>query len=353
MALALALAACGPAVLVDQDVSFLVPLSQARTFLPVSGASGGRPLLSRALFDRLPALTVVDEPDALYGALSTVGVRLDACFKEGRQEQACRPQVRLVLQPVFDSADGPTTRDAAIHLFFSVTEADVKHVARELSLLRTQQSVTVAAGLTDAHPGFETAKWVEGARALLSPLLRAEKLVRTTAMSVHASNEAWIFSGLEISGDIITDIVVPTFPDAREGHVASTGGKDTLAITLDPLPVAEPKLPTLLQSATRRQATEADVTAAVEGLLRLENPEDHNPGTTDCASCHVVATTKFFLQRESPNLKLDSTSPSSAAYANSRNLRAFGYFFQAPAVSSRVQRETMAGRSELSRRLEQ
>ena len=43
--MALALAACGPAVLVDQDVSFLVPLSQARTFLPVSGASGGRPLL--------------------------------------------------------------------------------------------------------------------------------------------------------------------------------------------------------------------------------------------------------------------------------------------------------------------
>ncbi len=337
----------------EQDISFLVPLNQARVFLPISGGQGGRSLISRALFDRLPALTVVDEPDALYLSLATVSVRLDACFKEGRKEQACRPQVRLVLQPVFDSAAGPTTRDAGIHLFFSVTQAEVKHVVRELSLLRTQQGITVPAGLAAPHPGFDSSKWVEAARALVSPLLRPEKLVRVTSMNVHASEEAWMFSGLEISGDVVTDLLVPTFPAARDGHVTSTGGRDTLAITLDPAPYAEPKLPTLLDSAARRQAPADDVASAVAGLLRLENPAEHNPGTTDCASCHVAATTKFFLQKEAPGVAVDSPSPSSEAYSNSRNLHAFGYFFQTASISPRVQREAVAGRTDLSLRLEQ
>ena len=352
VAVALALGACTPPPLVEQDVSFLVPLSQARTFLPISGAQAGRSLVSRPLFDRLPPLTVSDEPDALYAALSTVSVRLDACFKEGRKEQACRPQVRLVLQPVFDSDSGPTTRDAGLHLFFSVTEAEVKHLVRELSVLRTQQGIAVAAGLAGPHPGFEHPKWVDGARALLTPLLRPENLVRVTAMNVHASEEAWMFSGLDIKGDVATDLLVPTFSAARDGHVTSTGGRDTLAITLDPAPYAEPKLPTLLDSSVRQQATPSEVTSAVEGLLRLEDPAEHNPGTTDCASCHVVATTKFFLQKEAPGLTVASPSPASEAYSNSRNMRAFGYFFQTPSISPRVQREAVAGRSDLSLRLE-
>ncbi len=353
LAIAVLLGACSPSPLVEQDVSFLVPLSQARMFLPISGAQGGRSLVSRPLFDRLPPLTVSDEPDALYAALSTVSVRLDACFKEGRKEQACRPQVRLVLQPVFDSDSGPTTRDAGLHLFFSVTEAEVKSVVHGLSLMRTQQAIAVGAGLSGPHPGFEHTKWVDGARELLTPLLRPEKLVRVTAMNVHASEEAWMFSGLDISGDVATDLFVPTLPAARDGHVTSTGGRDAIAITLDPAPYAEPKLPTLLDSSVRGQASAAEVSAAVEGLLRIEDPAQHNPGTTDCASCHVVATTKFFLQKEAPGTAVASPSPSSDAYANSRNMRAFGYFFQAPSISPRVQREAVAGRADLSLRLEQ
>lgn len=346
----LASVSCASPPLVDQDVSFLVPLDQARTFLPAAGSSS---ILARALFDRLRPLTVVDEPDALYAALSTVAVRLDACFKEGTQSQPCRPQVRLVLQAVFDSPTGPTTRDAAVHLFFSVSEAEVKQVVRELSLLRVQQGTTVGEGLTGAHPGFAKAGWVDAARKLLVPLLRPDHLVRATEMTVHASNEAWVFSGVNIDGATVTDIVLPTLSPAVEGHVTSTGAKDSLIVTLDPAPVAEPTLPLLLKSSERQQAAPSALTEAAAGLLRIEDPQTHNPGTVDCASCHVAATARYFLNKEVPSMAINSPVGVSDVYADSRAQRALGYFFQRPAISPRVQRETMAVRADFAHRLDQ
>lgn len=343
----------GPPSLVDQDVSFLVPLAQARSFLPAAGPAGdGASLVSRTLFDRLHALTVTDEPDALYAALSTVGVRLDACFTEGVGAQPCRPQVRLVLQPVFDSALGVTTRDSAIHVFFSVTDQELEHVVGELARLRARLGIEVSAGLTGAHPGFESADWVQGAHALLLPLLEANRVVRATAMSVHASNQAWIFSGVEVSMGTFTEIVVPTLAPATEGHVTSTGARDAITITLDPPSAAEPTLPTVLKTSARQAASEADLAAAIEAVLRLENPAAHNPGTVDCAACHVAATAKWFLVNQSPGRVIDSPAPASDVYADSRALRAFGYFFQAPALSPRVQRETSAVRNDFAHRLE-
>ncbi len=351
--LVFALMACAPPPLVDQDVSFLVPLSHARLFLPAAGMAGdGDALVSRALFDRLPALTVTDEPDALYAALSTVGVRLDPCFSEGAGPPACQPQVRLVLQPIFDSGDGPTTRDAALHVFFSVTRAELERLVGELSLLREKSGVALPGGLTGAHPGFDNPAWVARARTLLRPLLREDRVVRATAMSLHASNEAWVFSGVAVSAGTFTDLAVPTLAPAVKGHVTSTGAREALTITLDPPSSAEPTLPTVLQSSSRRQASDLQLAAAVEAVLRLENPEVHNPGTVDCASCHVAATVKWFLVNQSPAAVIDSPVPSSDVYADSRALRAFGYFFQAPAISPRVQRETAAVRSHFVHRLE-
>ena len=351
--LVLALIACAPPPLVDQDVSFLVPLAHARLFFPASQVAGdGAALISRALFDRLPALTVTDDPDALYAALSTVGVRLDPCFSEGAGLKSCQPQVRLVLQPVFDSADGLTTRDAAIHVFFSVTQAELERVVRELSLLREKSGVGAPDRLTGAHPGFDNQAWVDKARTLLLPLLRTNRVVRATAMSLHPSNEAWVFSGVEVSAGTFTDLAIPTLSPAVKGHVTSTGARETLTITLDPPSFSEPTLSTVLQNSSRWQASDLQLATAVQAVLRLENPEVHNPGTVDCASCHVAATVKWFLVNQSPAAGVDSLVPSSDVYADSRALRAFGYFFQAPAVSPRVQRETSAVRSLFAHRLE-
>jgi len=340
------LAACGAPKPGDQDVSFLVPLDQARAFLPASE------VLPRAVFDRLQhPLTVVDEPDALYAATATVAVRLDRCFREGTDANVpCRPQVRLVLQPVFDSADGVTTRDAAVHAFFSVTEAEALAAVKALAELRARYSVVLDEGLTGAHPGFARAAWVEGVKKTLQPLLTPSRVVRMTAMSVHASNQAWIFSGLEVQGGQVSDLEIPTQPGHTDDHVTSTGATDGITMTLDPGPVAEPALPTVLQTQARRSASAADLAAGLSALARIEDPTQHNPGTIDCASCHAVASARWFAARE--GLTVEGGVAPSDTYGDSRALRALGYFFTAPAISPRVQRETRAVRADFEAHLE-
>lgn len=339
-----------PLALVDQDVSFLVPLEQSRSFLAATQPGGdGAALLDRALFDRLHELTVTDEPEALYAALATVAVRLDACFVEGRGEQTCRPQVRLVLQPVFDSAAGPTTRDAAVHLFFSSTTQELDDAVRALSLARSQRGVKVEAGIASSHPGFATSAWVDDVRGVLLPLLRRDRVVRATGMSVHASNEAWIFSGFEVASGTFTEIEIPTLAPAHEGHVTSSGQKEQLRITLDPPTVAEAALTSVLEPLSREKATPAEVDQGLRAIERIENPALHNPGTIDCAACHVAPTAKWFLANKS-SLAIEGSV--SDTYSDSRNLRAFGYFFQAPAVSPRVARETSAVRADFAHRLD-
>lgn len=345
VAVASALACGTPTHVEAQDIAFVVPLDAARSFLPASQ------VLPRAVFDHFEhPLTVVDEPDALYGALSTVTVRLDACFQEGASPGPCQPQVRLVLQPVFDEAGGPTTRDAAVHVFYSVSEAQVVELARALGKARGQHGLTVTPTVDDAHPGFARAAWVDAVRTLLSPLLTAERIVRVTSMSVHASNQAWIFAGNDYAASQPSRINIPTLTAAQDDHVTSTGGSAALEVTIDPGSSAESALMPIIAPNGIASATTAQVSAAAAAVQRLEDPAVHNPGTVDCATCHVAALTqRAFTQR---SLGIDAAVAAPEVYGDTRNLRAFGYFFTRPAVSPRVQREIALVRDDFTRRLE-
>lgn len=341
---ATALTACAalPAV-AAQDVAFLVPLDQARAFLPASE------VLPRAVFDRLDhPLTVVDEPDALYAALSTVAVRLDACFREGSEEEDCRPQVRLVLQPVFDAPEGPTTRDAAVHVFYSSTTAQVLAAANTLAAARATHALAVPETIDGPHPGFASPAWVETVHRELGPLLRAERLKRVTSMSVHASNLAWIFSGADYEGGQPTPIAIPTLDEVHEGHVTSTGGTTAVEVTLDPRPTVESSLAAILKPGALASATATQRSEAAASLGRLEDPTFHNSGTVDCATCHVAALAQRALT--SGGAIAGAPVPAPAVYDDTRNLRAFGYFFSSPSVSPRVQREIAFVRDDLARR---
>ena len=92
------------------------------------------------------------------------------------------------------------------------------------------------------------------------------------------------------------------------------------------------------------------MTAAAASIQRLEDPSIHNPGTVDCASCHVAAIAQRALVNY--GVGIDSTVAASSAFDDTRNLRAFGYFFSVPAISPRVQRETELVRDDFARLLE-
>lgn len=345
-ALLVALTACGPTPqLANHDVAFVVPLARAGAFLPASD------VLPRSLFDRFHhPLTVVDEPDALYAALSTVSVRLDACFKEGGSSGTCQPQVRLVLQPVMTFDSGLTTRDAAAHVFYAASEREVLDAVSALAALRSEREIQLPAAMDVPHPGFSDAEWTRRAKAILTPLLGASRIVRATQMGVHASNQAWIFSGLDLSSGVPADIRIPTLADVTDGHVTSTGETERTEITLDPVPTVERALSQWVAPGGAQAATEDDTRAAAASALRLEDPTAHDSGTVDCATCHIAASSRHALAAAGAVIQSPVSVP--GIFGDTRNLRAFGYFFDAPAVSPRVLREITAVRTDLTKRLE-
>ena len=329
--------ACAPQTS-EADVAFLVPLEQSRDFLTAgTPGSDGVALLPRDVFDQLHPLTVVDEPDALYAALDVVSVRLDPCFQEGASPSGCQPQLRLVLQPVVDGAAGLTTRDAAVHVFFATDDRTLKATVRRLAEERTRANGT-----------FAQPAWRNAARAALISLISRNVFTRVTQMSVHASNEAWVFGGYDVTPGGLTPIRIATLGDTVEGHVTSTGATTTLAMTIDPLPAAEPALPALLEEMRRAAATTEAMQEAARALERLQDPAVHNPGTVDCSSCHAAATATRFLASRSAGPQVNTPVQPTDVFTDTRNLRAFGYYFAEPAISPRVAREITAVRQLLS-----
>ncbi len=336
------------------DVTFLVPLSASDATMANLAKSRGRygVLVPRGHFDNIAAtapLTVVDEPDALYEALTVVAVRLDPCFVEGSGESACQSQVRLVLQPVIPAAPGAselTTRDAAVHAFYAVPRAELDDLVAAMSRLRAGDGMSLG-----VHPDPKRAM------ALVLRYVGAERLVRITHMSVHSSNEAWIFGGFDI-------IPVPADPDAGqrraipivgidqdedgdtanddrfrfEQHLTSTGATEDLDATLIPAPIIEPDIVDFLASTRRAALAPAAREASLAALDRLLDPGHHNPGTVDCASCHIATSALRFATRDTAE-QADLVSP---AYDDTRNQRMFGYFGAVPSISLRVHLETDA-----------
>jgi len=332
------------------DVTFLVPLTADATRAESRGRYGV--LVPRGHFDHIAAtepLTVVDEPDALYEALTVVAVRLDPCFSEGSGEPSCASQVRLVLQPVVPAAPGTselTTRDAAIHAFYAVPRAELDDLTASLSRLREDDGMTLG-----GHP--DPARAME----LVLRYIGAERLVRITHMSVHGSNEAWIFGGFDV-------IPVPGAPDGGqrraipivgierdedadpahqdrfrfEQHLTSTGATEDLDATLIPDPIIEPDIVDFLAASRRASLAPAAREASLAALNRLLDPGHHNPGTVDCASCHVATSALRFATRDTPDLT-DLVAP---AYDDTRNQRMFGFFGAVPSISRRVHLETDA-----------
>lgn len=327
--LACALSACAsddagePApTLAAVDVSFLMPLEGNSA--PTAGSSGEfGTLLPRAIFDTIEPLTRIDEPDALYQALRVVAVRLDPCFVEGRDGLPCDSQVRLVLQPVFDSPGGRTTRDAALHAFYAVPVPELTSLADDLALART-----AAGGVGD----IGVSPIAEQAGALVLKHVGEDRLTRVTFVSVHASDEAWSFGGFDVVEGVPGAVGIPGVTEHAQ-HLSSMGRTQTLDAAILPAPLIEPAIDAFLRDSTRAEMTAEEIDEAVAALNRLLDPAVHNPGTVDCASCHMATAAVRFA---SPA----GHSGIGPAYADTRNQRMFGWYGAMPSVSLRVDAET-------------
>jgi hypothetical protein len=97
--------------------------------------------------------------------------------------------------------------------------------------------------------------------------------------------------------------------------------------------------------------TTSDRQAALEALVRVENPRDNSPDTIDCASCHMAPLRKPSLFDDTRNpmaFQPDGTnvtpSDMAATYGDFPplfvHIHAFSYVDTAPDISQRVVNET-------------
>jgi hypothetical protein len=313
-----------PTPLAAADASFLVALGSASDFAAQTQGGHGT-LLPLPLFELLPMLTRIDEPAAIYENLHVVAVRLDPCFHEGVGSVACAPQIRMSLQPVFADSDGQlTTRDATIHLFYSVAPQELTDVSQEIADQRLRAGRSSQIGVIDEPDAVIQA---------LLPYVGADRLFRLSFVAVHASGQAWTFGQFDRQGTQWVPHVIPG-SNENEQHLTSTGGVFELDATILPFPVIEPDIAAFLDAGERATIDEPSVQAAEAALVRLLDPNEHNAGTVDCASCHMATTALQYLRSSPGQADFDP------AYEDSQNQRMFGFYGTLPSISPRVLAET-------------
>jgi len=347
------------------DVSQLLPLPgvqelQQMLAPPERGARGA--LLPYEAYRLLPLLSDQADQDQVYlHNLRVIGVRFDPCFAEGRSPTKCRPQIRLVWQPLLAVGDQVTTLDAAIHTFHEFTEAEWKRIELELKLL--PQSRNRVSFLT-VQPEIQTQGYAGDYWKRLRQLILSEcgesNLIRATVMTVRMSRR-WTFAGIDRNGSGWTVMRIPTLEQANpvsQTFLLSPEGMMNLEEFVggvSALPKSEELWMRLLVNSLelKKAESEANLMSVVRRAIRLENPGFHNPGTADCVSCHLAQPVRLWGEKNFPNWNwrgefgTDRFTGSRQDLRNSSvnpfrtdRMRAFGYFGRDPILSQRVIHET-------------
>lgn len=221
-------------------------------------------------------LTRSDEPEDLCASLTVTAVRLDPCARDSL-DGACRPELRVVLQPVFDGE----ARDAAIHAFYDVNLDDLSMAATALMRLRLDRGLD-GRGPLGVHPVLTDSDGLDDVKAVVSTLLDQSQLRKFTQITVHGDNSAWSFSLREfVDGEV-------TGGDASVQHVLSSS-PDAIDIRVTPPSVSADDFAVLLRTDGLAAATLAEQQTAFDHAARVEHPLLNDTSTIDCAACHTAA----------------------------------------------------------------
>ncbi|MFO0750831.1 MAG: hypothetical protein U1F43_34950 [Myxococcota bacterium] len=337
-----ATAATGSA-LAPNDVSVLFPAAPAEALWPASSAARGGVLLPRSEVDRLGLSLVREVEDGdEYDALRVVAARFDPCFRTAFAAP-CQPQIRLVFQ-IPDPAGG--FYDGALHALYALAPGELDAIARELRALAALAPENVGAPLGPSpaltRQGLKS-PYAARLFALVTGYAGQASLVRMTFISrTFARSGQWQMGGFVTGGGKLAIAGI----GATQQNVTRTVGH-AFDYTVAPAfadPAGRPGA-----SADRLDALAPEAQAEVHAwAVRQEDPSQHLPDTTDCASCHIGQHVARHLEERDPSL----ASPPLAAERGARtislaesdadNLRAFGWVGKEPHVAQRTANETRA-----------
>lgn len=343
------------------DVSILLPLpktSQEIDLLlaPQSENSLG-PLIAPRIIDELPVLVSREINEHIFKEkLKVIGIRIDPCFQEGAAPKACAQQIRLVWQPIVTKGDQILTVDAAIHTFYELTvEQWSEFVSSYESLLQTtsrSEQTELNIHPTIAYEGLKGNMWLSLKKLVLKNC-GEKNISRITVMTLEGSDDQWTFSGFEVTEKSVNSMAIPkVFGNAQTFMAALVDSLDFMG-TIMPINFSNLGLWFIDNSKIAKDKfSEGEFQVWTEDLLRVENPRLHNPGTTDCMSCHL-STNILSWQERNFNSWDWSSIKAAQGFTSSQNLfnvsvknsptqhlRAFGYQDEVARFSQRVINET-------------
>ncbi len=341
------------------DVSFLMPLptpTRLDSLLSMSSEGALGPLLPKRLYDGLPLLVEGKEKDSLFSELKVVSVRVDPCFPGSAPPAppSCIKQVRLVAQPVVVENGAVTTRDATVHLFYSLVAVRFEAVVQRLFELDAMAG-DVTSGALDVNPMLRRqgldGPYGAAVRSLVLEACGEGTLTRVAVMSVDAQGATWQFTAFDVREGALVDDVIPRLPMLKAQAFQEFGSESFRNGSLVPAALGD-SLDLLLSEREMRLLDRRSLDKALTSALRIEHPERSSPKTVDCASCHVASRARrnaeAFHQVDTSQhvdrfaLAGFDLSRVDGAKDDPRALRAFGYFGPQSAFSQRTINESAA-----------
>ncbi|MBL8922636.1 MAG: hypothetical protein JNJ54_27550 [Myxococcaceae bacterium] len=339
------------------DVSFLLPLpalNREGSLLSMADDGAMGPLLPKRLYDGVPLLVEKVKAEQLYGELRVVSVRIDPCFPGSAPPDApvCVKQVRLVAQPLTAKDGVLTTRDATVHLFYSLSDAAFAKVTATLFDLDAAAG-DLTDGPLDVHPVIRR-QGLDGPyhgklKARLLEVCGLATLTRVAFMAVDEAGVQWRFGAFNVEGGALVDDLIPRLPALKVQAVQEFGTESFRNGALVPA-APNDALDTLLRESEMRFADRRTLDRALTSALRIEHPDRSSPKTVDCASCHVASRARRNAERfhqvdssghpdffAAPGFDLTRLD---AVKDEPRALRAFGYFGRDSAFSQRTINES-------------
>jgi hypothetical protein len=353
------------------DVSILYPLpltAHATDLVRASAAGSHGALLPASVVSTVHPGGGLDGNSGTatgYGALGLVSLRLDPCSARGSAGVlgACRSEVRLVFQELYDKLQGqdgdpfagPAATDGALHVVYDVPEAELVTMLQEILTLKKANG-DVGLQLLAPHPILAEqglgGPFAQGLRDIVLEHVGDDRLVRVTFFD-HRNPEIddWSF-GVFDRASASTPFLATTIPttDSTTQTFAGSGTAGPLAQsyaeTARTVPPADSLAPLL--GGSRPALGSAEVAAlqpAFEAALRLENPTLRNVETTDCVSCHQAEGARRIGDLYSLSTASAFTHARSLARVDERtsvtNVHAFGYLHRQVSIMQRTANESV------------
>lgn len=348
------------------DVSILLPLPEPKDWNQlwngeVSGGKGD--LLPKSYLKQVPRLLSQFQNSEIYPNIKVLGLRVDPCFQEGLSPVKCKAQIRLIWQPLQIVENVTSTFDASLHSFYELSDQEMKSLLNELVELKNTKPKQTSFLPLGVNPYIKqeglNGSYASAVKSIMLKYIGKTNLSRITFMQLFMTEKAWIFGGFDIDQEILKPIQIARVNSTIQtfNNVVSLDRPFWFLGGINPEPpTSEDNLKILISDsrAINPQQDELAIKAAVQSAARFENPNLHNPGTLDCASCHVAQPAKIWAMRQYPWFELDLIY-NKEAYTSERDLRnlspmqphtnivrAFGYFMNRPFVAQRTINETAA-----------